>query len=175
MTSQPKPVPVHTIGDPIEHEMARAVEDALRPPRLFPLYVASRMDHRGMWKHLRREWRAEGIAIVSSWIDVNDNHESQSPLAFSGAWIGNVREITEAKALLCFGEGKDVLRGALVEAGVAIGQHKPVIIVDSEVPADGRHPRWGSWQYHPLVHYASSLEKALLVLKRWTSPWEPSK
>jgi len=165
-------IPVLAIGDKaledIDRTLENAVEEATRAPRRFPVYVASTMHHRGMWKHYRRLWASQGVRIVSSWIDCGDDHDRQSPLHYGGAWISNVREITEAKALLCFGSGKDILRGALVEAGVAIGQHKPVIIIDVVDPIPG-HPRWGTWQYHPLVHYAASPEDALSILRTWNS------
>lgn len=146
-----------------------AVTEATAPRHPFPLYVASKMDHRGLFKDLRRKWRAQGVQIVSSWIDAGPNHDRLTPLAYAGAWIDNYREITAAKAVLCYGEARDgPLRGALVEAGIAMGQHKPVVIVG---PID--FTSWGTWQYHPLVHFCINLEASLHVLRVWSGR-EPS-
>lgn len=161
-----KPVPVHAIGDEqrIAATLDNAVEDALRRTPPFPVYVASCMHHRGMWRHLRRLWASHNIHITSHWIDVGDDHVKASPLALAGGWIENLRDIERSKVLVCFGEGKDPLRGALVEAGIAMGQHKPVIIVDRDVP-DSHSPRWGSWQYHPLVMYRATVDDALTAIR----------
>ena len=158
-------VPVHAIGDKIDAALETAVEDAIRPVRRFPVYVASTISHAGMWKDLRRKWKAANIDIVSTWIDKIDpvhGDSKVSPLRFAGEWIENYREVSVAKAVVCFVEERDNLRGALIETGIAMGQHKPVIIVG---PME--HKSWGSWQYHPLVTYAASLTFAKNVIETW--------
>lgn len=170
-----KSVPVLAVGDEpktatevqrqVDAALETAVEDAVRPATRFPVYVASRVNHAGMWKDLRRKWRAQDVQIVSTWIDSASlgREEGYTPLFLSGEWIQNYRDVQTAKAVVCYVETRDNdLRGALVEAGIAMGMHKPVLIV-----GDLDHRSWGSWQYHPLVSACRDLESALTVLHTW--------
>lgn len=160
------PIPVISIGDDIDLMVKEGIAEAIAPRNPFPVYVASTIFHIGMWKDLRRKWRPQGVQITSTWIDKIDPVHGDSnvtPLAFAGHWIENYREITAAKAVLIYATGKDLLRGALIEAGIAMGQHKAVICV-----GDIDHPGWSSWQYHPLVHFAHTPDAALQVLRVWS-------
>lgn len=168
-------VPVHAVGDPetagrqlaeqLIEEAIAAAPTSVRPARRFPLYVASTINHHGMWKDIRRKWKANNIDIVSTWIDKIDpvhGDRHVTPLRFAGEWIENYREVTAAKAVLCFADPRDNLRGALIEIGIAMGQHKPIIICGTQ-----DHPSWGSWQYHPLVSYAAELSRARHIIEVW--------
>lgn len=164
-------VPVHAIGDAAVAAVDAAVNNAVEsvidpvPIRRYPVYVASKIDHFGMWREYRRKWKARNIDIVSSWIDKIDPVHGDAhvtPLRFAGEWIENYREVTAAKAVIAYGAPGDVLRGALIEVGIAMGQHKPIIIVGPE-----DLPSWGSWQYHPLVTYARTLDYARTVIETW--------
>jgi hypothetical protein len=56
-----------------------------------------------------------------------------------------------------FAEGDDHLRGALIEAGVAIALHKTVIVV-------GQHPDYGTWQWHSSVRRVRDFEELRITL-----------
>lgn len=148
----------------IDRALENAIEEAVRVPPLFPVYVASHVRHAGLIKDRRRAWRGQGITVTSHWIDAPGlgNEHNLTPLYLAGQWIENYHDVAASKALLVYAEKNDVMRGALIEAGIAMGMHRPVVIVG---PLD--HPSWGSWQYHPLVHYCLNLEAALHVLLVW--------
>jgi hypothetical protein len=55
--------------------------------------------------------------------------------------------------VLVYAEDGEHLRGALIEAGMAIALGKRVIVV-------GDHPDFGTWQHHPNVAYATDLSHA---------------
>lgn len=165
-------VPVHAVGDAdpasvaaVDRAVNNAIEREIDPVSTlrYPIYVASKIEHFGMWKELRRKWKPHNIDIVSTWIDKIDpatGDKHKHPLHLAADWIENIRDLTACKTVVCYAEETtQMLRGALVEVGVAIGQHKPVIIV-----GDPDLACWGSWQYHPLVTYARTLDGARNVI-----------
>ena len=113
------------------------------------VYVASKTKHAGKWLALR----ASGLAVNSTWIDEAGVGESA---CFIDLWIRCVREASRADALLLYVEPGDVLKGALVEVGAALGCGVPVHVVGAPD---------GSWVNHPLVRRHESLEDALACLE----------
>lgn len=55
--------------------------------------------------------------------------------------------------VLVYAEEGEHLRGALVEAGMAIALGKTVLVI-------GDHPDFGTWQHHPKVIHAADLDQA---------------
>jgi hypothetical protein len=110
-----------------------------------------------MWARLRDEL---GFDINSSWVD----------LALAGAapdfaelWSNILAEIADCDCLVLYVEADDFpLKGAFVEAGVALGLRKPVRIVARGVALDQLDFKpIGSWAKHPLVSFHSDLETAM--------------
>lgn len=73
-------------------------------------------------------------------------------------WMQDEQDIRDADAVLVWGDEGDRLRGALVEAGIAIACGVPVIVI-------GEHPDYGTWKHHPGVDFAPNIEAALEFLK----------
>jgi len=99
-----------------------------------------------MW----RRFRSKGIEITSSWIDEDGEGETGS---FVDLWDRIAREIAAADVLILYAQLSDFpLKGALIEAGIALGMGKRVIVC---LPDAGVLPRSfrpvGSWIAHPLV------------------------
>jgi nucleoside 2-deoxyribosyltransferase len=69
-------------------------------------------------------------------------------------WLEDEQDVKTADAVLVFGKHDEKLRGALVEAGIAIATGIPVFVV-------GDHPDYGTWKYHPCVVRCLSLADAL--------------
>jgi hypothetical protein len=113
------------------------------------IYVASRAsipERSAMWRKLRDT----GVPITSSWIDEAGEGETAS---FGELWPRIVGEIARSTAILFYAEPSDLpLKGAFVEAGIAIGMGIPVYAV---LPGIGRgvysFRPIGSWLAHPLV------------------------
>lgn len=126
---------------------------------LEPIYVASRasIPERGaMWRQLR----AEGVPITSSWIDEDGEGDTAS---FVDLWDRIHKEIAAAAALVLYAERDDFpLKGALIEAGIALGMGKPVIVC---LPDLGELPRnyrpVGSWIAHPLISRRDEIRRAV--------------
>lgn len=126
------------------------------------IYVASRasVSARGeMWRRLR----AEGVPIVSSWIDEDGEGQTGS---FTELWRRITDEISQSSALILYAESSDFpLKGALIEAGIALGMNKPVIVCLPGVGIDKRSCRpIGSWIQHPLVKRIDDIAIAVLAI-----------
>lgn len=130
---------------------------------LMPIYVASRasIPERGeMW----RKFRAQGIPITSTWIDEDGEGQTAD---FRDLWDRIAREIMQSVALVLYAEAGDFpLKGALIEAGMAIGMNKRVVVCLPDVTLDNRSCRpIGSWIKHPNVSFLSDIEDAV----RWAT------
>jgi hypothetical protein len=122
-------------------------------------YVASRasLPERGaMW----RRFRSGGAEITSSWIDEDGEGQTDS---FVDLWDRITQEITAADRLVLYAEADDFpLKGALIEAGIAVGLGKPVTVCLPHVELDRRSFRpVGSWIAHPLVERNDDIEEVM--------------
>ena|SRR5438309_255045 len=123
------------------------------------VYIASKIMYAERFRRLRTEWNAHRVEIYSRWLDQAVHENSATPDDFHIFWLTDEQDVKESDAVIVYGETGDTLRGALVEAGIAIGAGIPVIIV-------GDSPSFASWQYHPKVVRADSLEHARHMLLR---------
>lgn len=127
------------------------------------VYVASRasIPERGqMWRNLR----ASGIDITSSWIDEDGEGQTDD---WGELWQRIEREVKSSQALILYAEPDDFpLKGAFVEAGIALASGIPIFIVAPgvELGSYGCRPI-GSWASHPLVSYAPSIGAALDAIR----------
>ena len=81
-----------------------------------------------------------------------------SPQCAAEFWLQGEQDLRDADACVVYGHGEQKLRGALVEAGIAIACGVPVIVV-------GDHPDYGTWQYHPLVTRVPNVNAAVEHLR----------
>ena len=116
-------------------------------------YVASKTWHAPTWRKLR----ADGHNIIASWIDERwfepDGKTARSLdfETYQELWRACAEEPTQADFTILYAEPGDVMKGALVECGAALGAGKTVFQVGSCASlkaGDGsdasftRHPRW---------------------------------
>lgn len=114
------------------------------------IYTASKVKHADMWKRLR----AAGANIISTWIDEAGPGETDD---FEELWERIRLEVQLCDVLVLYVEPGDVLKGGLVEVGMALAGRKPVVIVS---PSGKVNEQVGSWVAHPLVSFADTVEKA---------------
>lgn len=105
------------------------------------LYTASTLDHAGHWRALARNWPE--IEFCASWIR-QDFFSEADPEACRKAWLRDMHDISQCDVLMVYGQWGEILRGALVESGVALALGKPVVVMDE-------HESYGTWQFHPGV------------------------
>lgn len=121
------------------------------------IYTASKLCHASMWKELRGKWPE--VFFTARWPDLvgrvpDDGRNAQI------FWLHDIADIRKADAVLLYAETGEHLRGALVEAGAALGLGKQVICV-------GDHPDYGTWRKHPLVTSCDDLAAARLEISGW--------
>lgn len=127
--------------------------------RAGPIYVASRAsipERSAMWRQLRDD----GWQITSSWIDEAGEGETTD---FSELWDRIMREIADARKVVLYAESGDFpLKGAILEAGIALGMGKPVIVCLPGVTLESRSNRpLGSWIAHRNVTRCDHLQSAM--------------
>ena len=123
------------------------------------IYTASKLHKASLWISLRREWT--GIEFTARWSDLVGRVDDSSDKAARTFWLHDIEDVKKSDSLLLLADPEDKLRGALVEAGVALGLGKHVMVV-------GSHPDFGSWHNHPLVSHAESVTEGL---ERLAGPW----
>lgn len=71
-------------------------------------------------------------------------------------WQLDHADIVLADCVIVYAKCEDKLRGALVEAGIAIGLGKRVIVI-------GTHSDYGTWINHPSVRRVDTIEEAFII------------
>ncbi len=129
---------------------------------MIKVYIASKLHYAPMFQKLRDEWRAEGIDLHARWHDqaaLEHANHTLTPEDFHIFWLVDEEDVKQSDAVILYGESNDKLRGALVEAGMAVGAGILTILV-------GECPDFGTWQYHPIVARANSFDHAKDMLLR---------
>lgn len=86
------------------------------------IYTASKTKHAHKWQFLR----SLGWNINSTWIDEAGANESDD---LSDLAIRCVKEVMTANQLILYCEDGEILKGGLIEFGIALGVGTPVLIV----------------------------------------------
>lgn len=76
-------------------------------------------------------------------------------------WKHDHEDVARCDVVLVYAEPTDVLKGALVEAGIGIALNKTIIVV-------GDNEGYSTWQYHSLVKRVADLNEAEELLKLLT-------
>jgi nucleoside 2-deoxyribosyltransferase len=119
------------------------------------IYTASKLKHAGRWRQMREEWPE--FHWVARWpVDHCGNIPDTDTFA-RWFWKQDVEDVARCDVLVIYAEGDDHLRGALVEAGVAIALHKTVIVV-------GSHEDYGTWQWHSSVRRVKDFDELRITL-----------
>jgi hypothetical protein len=129
---------------------------------MIKVYIASKLHYADKFQKLRATWKNDSIDLHARWHDqaaLEHEGHSLSPEDFHIFWSVDEEDVKMSDAIILYGESHDKLRGALVEAGMAIGAGILTILV-------GDCPDFGTWQHHPVVVKADSLEHARTMLLR---------
>lgn len=128
------------------------------------VYIATKLHYAQRIQSLRKEWLSEGIDIHARWHNqahLESAEYNMTPNDFAVFWLVDEEDVKTADAVIVYGEPGDNLRGALVEAGMAIGSNILTIVC-------GENDNFGTWQHHPRVLKAATLEYAKrLILRRF--------
>lgn len=115
------------------------------------IYVASKVHHVKKWL----SYRDAGYPINSTWLDEAGPGQTTD---FSDLWIRCCMEAKAAGVLVAYRERDEILKGAMIEIGVALSFPKPVILA-------------GDWEkmtflHHPTVKHVPSLNEAMALANR---------
>jgi hypothetical protein len=117
------------------------------------IYTASKPRHAPMWRKLRME----GYNIIATWIDYADG----SAIAdWQKLWLDCTKEAAAANITLLYVEKDDEIRGAYVEMGIAIANHRRVMFVNPD------RVHVSDAINHPLVTQYDNLYDALAVIRK---------
>lgn len=116
------------------------------------IYFASKTKHAPRWQALR----ASGVPTASTWIDEAGEGQTADYAELSERCVS---EISCASAVLLYCEPGELLKGALIEVGIALASGTPVLCVgqcDSLSRVFRMHPLWREFR---------TVEFALAALK----------
>jgi nucleoside 2-deoxyribosyltransferase len=116
------------------------------------IYPASKLRHGPMWRALCDKTPA--VQFHARWLKHNKIGTPDSSSEARQFWMQDVQDIKDADCVFIYAEPEDRLRGALVEAGIALALGIPVYVI-------GEHPDYGTWQHHPNVRKAASIKDAI--------------
>lgn len=125
------------------------------------VYIASKLKYAERFRKYREDWKKDGIDLHARWFDqaIIEQTSVVSSEDFHIFWLVDEEDVKTSQALIIYGERDDKLRGALIEAGIAISQGILVIVI-------GDCEDFGTWQHHPIVVRADSFEHAKTMLLR---------
>lgn len=110
------------------------------------IYIASKANHRPTW----RAFRQGGHNIISRWIDTDDKFTADpGELDFQALWDTCVEDVLACDVLVCYIERDEVLKGALLEIGIALGSGKRVILVGPRA----EYLKNGTWINHRAIEH----------------------
>lgn len=120
------------------------------------VYTASKLTTAALWRDLEKQW--PHVLFHARWLKHNLIGTPDLPEFAPRFWKEDEIDVKTADAVLIYAKEGEHLRGALVEAGMAIAFGVPVIVV-------GNHPDYGTWQHHECVTQCSTLDEARDYLK----------
>lgn len=120
------------------------------------VYTASKLSTAPLWREIQKN--SKSVFFHARWLRHNELKTADTPENAVRFWIEDEEDVSTADAVLVFANEGEHLRGALVEAGIALANGVPVIVV-------GKHSDYGTWQYHPGVRRAEHMAHALDMLE----------
>jgi hypothetical protein len=123
---------------------------------MIKVYTASKLDQAQRWKDLALEWTE--VKFTARWVSQHVGSTPDHECFAKVFWEHDAEDVFASDVVLVFAESHEHLRGALVEAGMAIAFGREVIVV-------GSHPDYGTWQYHPAVYRVPNLDYARILLQ----------
>lgn len=123
------------------------------------VYGASKLKDSKVWLTMRDDY-ADDVELVSRWPTEFAGKVPDTPEFARKFWTIDEEDVRNCEVLFIFPPTNPhaPLRGALVEAGMAIALGKPVFVI-------GKCPDYGTWQYHPLVLRVDTLWHAVQKAK----------
>lgn len=116
------------------------------------IYFASKLRHAAKWRKLCAE--SSDFIAHARWLKHNTLGTADTSENAREFWGQDEQDVRDADVVIVYAEAQDHLRGALVEAGIAVASGVPVIVV-------GDHADYGTWQYHAGVRRVGTIHQAI--------------
>lgn len=116
------------------------------------VYFASKLHHAPKWRALCAA--NSHFVAHARWLKHIAIATPDKPEDAPEFWLQDEQDVRDSDVVIVYAEGDDHLRGALVEAGIALACGIPVFVV-------GEHKDYGTWQYHPGVYKMPDLDSAI--------------
>lgn len=124
------------------------------------IYIASKTYHAHKWIALR----AQGVNIISSWID--EAGEGQT-VDKSDLCSRCIKESAICDAMIVYAEDGDILKGAFIEMGVALSvPMKPIYLVGNVLVSNS------AFTYSPQVFIAKTIDEAVELIQHKSKLYE---
>jgi hypothetical protein len=136
------------------------------------VYTASKLHHHLLWKKMREDIEWDFVEWTATWVNhsmLENEIAGQviDPEIYLNAWSQNIWDVRRSDFVLLYSGGENMLRGALVEAGCAIGIGLQVLVVG--VPLNH------TWAFHPAVKRFPNLVGARQHLYKFTTMVPPNR
>lgn len=112
------------------------------------IYPASKLHHGKQWRDLCAT--SSKFIFHARWLKHNMIGTPDAPGEAEEFWRQDIQDVMSADAVMVYSEENEPLRGALVEAGVALACGIPVYVIGDSIS-------YGTWQYHTGVTRVKSL------------------
>jgi len=106
------------------------------------IYTASKLSSAEVWHDIQKTWPE--VFCHARWLKHTQLGTPDTAEYARRFWIEDEEDVRHADLLVLYGKPNEHLRGALVEAGIALALKIPVAVI-------GEHPDYGTWQHHPGV------------------------
>lgn len=126
---------------------------------MISVYTASKLHHAMLWKALRIEW--PDVNWTARWPIQFAGIVEDTPENAGDFWAIDLADVIASDVVMVYGEPSEILRGALVEAGMGLALGKKILCV-------GQNESFGTWQYHKLCTRVARLEEAYEQLIEWS-------
>ncbi|WP_192246147.1 hypothetical protein [Mesorhizobium silamurunense] len=127
--------------------------------------MASKVVHADKWKKLR----AEGWPIISTWIDEAWVGETKD---FADLWKRCADEASKASVLLLYREPGEILKGAFIEAGIALAAGRSVFAIGCAEFSFVNHPLVTQFDDLPSALSAASPRSSAIPDWAWKTSYE---
>lgn len=123
------------------------------------VYFASQLHHARKWLDMSLNSGGHYFTHARWLRHVMHYSTTEAPENANWFWCCDHEDVVSADVLVCYAEGDDHLRGALVEVGIALASGVQVVVV-------GNHHDYGTWQHHPGVTRVADLSELHQLLVR---------
>ena len=127
------------------------------------VYTASKLEEYTRW--LKLQETHPGVFFHARWIKHMQIGTEDRESRAQEFWIQDQEDVESADVLLLYATPGRVMKGALIEAGMAISKGVPVIVV-------GNEDIYGTWIYHPGVTITGSLDEAISLSDKLNIGWK---